>query len=469
VQRNYLEIIQESANDLLTIINDILDLEKIGTGNIQLEKIPFDIVAKTNTIIKLFELTAKNKGTTIVFNNKIGSSLCVVGDPTKYNQVLNNLISNAVKFTHQGQITVDASIQEEAKDNVTLAFSVKDTGIGIDTNQIAKIFEPFTQAYPETTRKYGGTGLGLAITKNLLELQGGNIWVDSKPRKGSSFNFSIPYSKCQNTKTSGKKLTVENKLGSLKILVAEDNEINQLLTKSMLELWGFQTKVVSTGTEVIELMEKENFDIILMDIHMPEKNGYETTSEIRALSNHDKKNIPIIALTANALQGEEAKYYAVGMNGFLTKPFSETALYEAIEKVITKPESFSAGQENQTTPMEEVNTPKLYDLTLVNELARGSAEFILNLSKIFIDTVPPTSKEMVAACEKKNWEQVGKLAHKLKSTIDTMCISSLKDDIRLIEKNGKDKKNIESIPALVEKADKIISQVTEQLKVEFKL
>jgi PAS domain S-box-containing protein len=470
-QKNYLGIIQESANDLLTIINDILDLEKVGTGNIQLEKIPFDIVAKTNTIIKLFELTARNKGTNIIFENELGNSLCIVGDPTRYNQVLNNLISNAVKFTHQGNITIHTSVANETKENITLKVSVKDTGIGIDPNNLEKIFQPFTQAYPETTRKYGGTGLGLAITKNLLEVQGGKIWVDSLPKKGSTFNFSITYDKCKEGQDLlEKKVPLFNRLGELKILLAEDNEVNQLLTKGMLEYWGFKPKVASTGTHAMKLIEKENFDVILMDIQMPEKNGFETTKEIRALADTKKNTIPIIALTANALQGEEAKYYAAGMNGYLTKPFSESALYEMISHVIEQPTTFSNIEAvQQNTAMQTEPTQKLYDLTLVNELARGNEEFILNLSKIFIDTVPPTSKEMVSACEKKNWEQVGKLAHKLKSTIDTMCINSLKDDIRLIEKNGKDKTNIDAMPGLVEKADQVITKVTEQLKAEFKL
>ncbi len=470
-QKNYLGIIEESAQDLLTIINDILDLEKVGTGNIQLEKIPFDVVAKTNTIIKLFELTAKSKGTNIIFKNEIGNKLCIVGDPTKYNQVLNNLISNAVKFTHQGQITIHTSIEKQTAETITLKVTVKDTGIGIDPGNMEKIFQPFTQAYPETTRKYGGTGLGLAITKNLLEVQGGKIWVESEPKKGSSFNILITYDKYkEESDSSRKKVKVENKLGALKVLLAEDNEINQLLTKGMLEFWGCKPKIASTGIQVMKLVEEESFDIILMDIQMPEKNGFETTREIRSLTDNTKRNIPIIALTANALQGEEAKYYAAGMNGYLTKPFSESALYEVISQTLAQATPSSHTESNhQNTIMQTEPTEKLYDLTLVNELARGNEEFILNLSKIFIDTVPPTSREMVQECKKKNWEQVGKLAHKLKSTIDTMCINSLKDDIRLIEKNGKDKKNIDAIPGLVEKTDQVIEKVTQQLKAAFNL
>lgn len=470
-QKSYLDIIDQSAHDLLTIINDILDLEKVGTGNIQLEKIPFDIIAKTNTVTKLFELVAKNKGVEIAFTNTIGQNLCVVGDPTRFNQAMNNLVSNAVKFTHQGTIQVKAVIENETTESITLKFSVEDTGIGIDPANVTKIFQPFTQAYPETTRKYGGTGLGLAITKNLLEIQGGKIWVESQPRKGSSFHFSITYDKC---KESEKKVleprpAVKNELGDLRILLAEDNEVNQLLTSGMLEFLGFRIKVASTGNEAVAFIGKEDFDLVLMDIQMPEKNGFEATKEIRSNHDHNRRNIPIIALTANALQGEEKKYLAAGMNGFLTKPFTESGLYEIIAEVYKNATSFATLNNQPNQPAYMTSTEKLYDLSLVSELARGNQEFIMNLAKIFIDTVPPTSKEMSEACQNKKWEQVGKLAHKLKSTIDTMCINSLKDDIRLIEKNGKDQKNLNDIPGLVEKTDNIIKKVADQLKTEFSL
>lgn len=473
-QKSYLDIIDQSAHDLLTIINDILDLEKIGTGKIELEKIPFDIIAKTITVTKLFELIAKEKGFDIILENKIGEKLCIIGDPTRFNQSMNNLISNAVKFTHEGKIVVRAEIEKETPSDITLIFSVQDTGIGIDPSNVTKIFQPFTQAYPETTRKYGGTGLGLAITKNLVEVQGGKIWVDSVPRQGSTFHFSITYEKCKDSqkKFLEPKAAVKNELGDLRILLAEDNPVNQLLTSGMLDFLGFKVKVAANGNEAVEFLDTEDFDLILMDIQMPEKNGFEATKEIRSSQDHNRRNIPIIALTANALQGEEKKYMEAGMNGYLTKPFTEAGLYETIADVYNKTTSFASlnfepiKQEIMTQPGSE---EKLYDLSLVSELARGNTEFIMNLAKIFIDTVPPTSKEMSEACDQKKWEQVGKLAHKLKSTIDTMCINSLKDDIRVIEKSGKEQTNLDKLPGLVEKANNIILTAAGQLKAEFKL
>jgi PAS domain S-box-containing protein len=471
-QKNYLNIVQESTHDLLTIINDILDLEKVGTGQIQLENIPFNVVAKTSTVIKLFELTARSKGVELLFENKLGNELCITGDPTRFNQVLNNLISNAVKFTHSGTIKVRAHIVNETDREVALKFSIEDTGIGIDQDNIDKIFDPFTQAYPETTRKYGGTGLGLAITRNLIELQGGSIWVDSKPGEGSSFNFVISFQKCSE---SHKKLlqptqVTKNELGTLSVLVAEDNQVNQLLTKGILEQLNFNVVTANTGKEVLELLDNNDVDVILMDIQMPEMNGYEASKQVRNLPDIRKRNTPIIALTANALKGEEERYFAAGMNGYLTKPFTAAALYEAIAKVIQEQNVLNnTNEESMEQASQPAATEKLYDLSLVSDLARGNKDFIFNLAKIFIETVPPTAKEMVEACEQKKWEHMGKMAHKLKSTIDTMCINSLKDDIRVIEKNGKEQKDLEHTKALVEKANGIIERAAAQLATEFNL
>ncbi len=468
-QREYLSVIQSSAQNLLTIINDILDLEKVATGRIQLEEIPFDLINKLESVVKLFRVNAAAKGVELTFHNTIGRKLHVKGDPTRLNQVLNNLISNAIKFTHEGEILVKAEVEKELDDFIRLRFAVKDTGIGIDEDKLVKIFQPFTQAYPETSRKYGGTGLGLAITKNLIELQGGSIWVDSKPRKGSTFYFSITYQKSKEGDMPANTVEkqIRNDLGKLKVLLAEDNEVNQLLAKSILQYWGFDSEIATTGNEVLQLLQQEDFDVILMDIQMPEKSGLEAAREIRNLNDNRKKNIPIIALTANALRGEEKKYIAAGMNDYLTKPFKEVELYEVISRVLNKDAALPKNEAKD----EEIALPepgeKLYDLKLVNELARNNEDFVRSLVQLFLDTVPVTSKEMVESSNQQNWEQTGKLAHKLKSTIDTMLITSIKEDIRSIEMSGKQKKNLESIPALVKKVDFVIGQTAQQLKADF--
>ncbi|MFN4008242.1 MAG: PAS domain S-box protein [Chitinophagaceae bacterium] len=336
-QSDYLKIIQDCSRNLINIINDILDLEKIGSGNIEFEKVPFDLVDSLNTNIKLFRVTAEMKNISMQFENKLGNKLEVLGDPTRFSQIINNLLSNAVKFTHKGGISVTGSIIQEQGDQITVQISVKDTGIGIDQNKLIKIFQPFTQAYPETARKYGGTGLGLAITRNLLDMQGGKIWVESHVKEGSTFHFTLPYKRTnslQKQMQSTIQTEVVNKLGTLKVLLAEDNPINQMLATRILDYWGFVTEIANDGKEAIAKVTQGDFDLILMDIQMPEMNGLEATRAIRSLNDPSIKNIPIIALTANALKGEESQYFDAGMNGYLIKPFKENELYDVIASVI---------------------------------------------------------------------------------------------------------------------------------------
>ena len=480
-QKKFLKIINDSAQNLLCIINDILDIEKIGAGEVNLECIPFDLVNKTSSVISLFEYVADAKGLSLKFNNQIGEKLIIDGDPSRYSQVLNNLIGNAIKFTDKGSITVSASIINETQDEVTLKFDVIDTGIGVEENKLQKIFQPFAQAYSDTTRKYGGTGLGLSITKNLLELQGGTVTVQSKLGYGCKFTFTIKYKK-----SLSKEMTIPDvdiikpmptELGNIRVLLAEDNEVNQLLANSILMHWGLETRIANTGNEVIELLNAEEFDLVLMDIQMPEKNGLEATIEIRNLADNRKRNIPIIALTANALKGEEKKYINVGMDDFLTKPFKEKDLREVIVRVLDNNGSFGRVLENKTgnqltTSMIEENQSedeRLYDMNSLNEVSRGNKEFIVTLAKIFLNTIPKNCSEMAEAAESKNWDRVSNLAHKLKPTIDTMNIKSIKQEIRAIEINAKNKADLSSITKLINKVNSVIDKTAIQLKEQFSL
>lgn len=268
---------------------------------------------------------------------------------------------------------------------------------------------------------------------------------------------------------------MKSTLPKMKVLIAEDNEVNKLLVRRMLQHWGLEYKTAATGSEVINMLREEDFDVILMDIQMPEKNGIEATEEIRNFTDETKKNITIIALTANALKGEEKKYLDAGMNDYLTKPFKEKELFDVLQRVINKNNVFGSrfvttDTQNETLNTQQVNTDtQLYDLSLVHDLAEGNEDFIKSLVQIFIDTIPAISKEMLSEVNNQNWVQAGKLAHKLKSTIDTMLIVSLKEDIRAIELSGKTLTNVEQVPALAQKTDDIITQVTAQLKVTFNL
>ncbi len=261
---------------------------------------------------------------------------------------------------------------------------------------------------------------------------------------------------------------MKNDLSNIKILVAEDNEVNKLLASRMLDQWNVSYKTAHTGNEVLALLQEEDFDVVLMDIQMPEKNGIDAAIEIRNLQNKTKKSIPIIALTANALKGEEQKFLNAGMNDFLIKPFKANDLLQVLKRNLTSvknttpPITFT---ENNNIPISE----KLYDLSLVNEIADNNQEFIKSLLQIYLDTIPATSKELLHELSLQNWEQAGKLAHKLKSTIDTMLMVSIKDDIRTIEHCGKTNENTHLMLPLAQKVDAIIHQVAHDFKADFGL
>jgi hypothetical protein len=259
----------------------------------------------------------------------------------------------------------------------------------------------------------------------------------------------------------------KNKLGNIKVLLAEDNEVNQLLARSILQYWGLESKTASTGSEVLELLNKEEFDVILMDIQMPEKSGIEATTEIRSLADQRKRNIPIIALTANALKGEEKKYIAAGMDDFLTKPFKEKELYEVMCRVFNNEGAFGRRINDSTTAASEPVEEKLYDLRNIYDLARGNNDFVTTLIKIFLETIPADSKLLVNACKEKKWDSVSKIAHKLKSTIDTLNMICIKEVIRTIELDAKQGVNTAALPALVQKVDSVIEKTAQHLKKEF--
>jgi PAS domain S-box-containing protein len=336
-QQEALQTINRWSGHILTIINDILDLEKASEGKLELTRTNFDLVKEIQSTINRHRDMATAKRLELHVENHLTPSYEVIGDPGRLVQVLDNLLSNALKFTHTGSIVVSADIERESPKEVTLHIAVKDTGIGIAEDKLIKIFQPFAQAYEAGDRKYSGTGLGLTLTKKLVGLQNGSIWVESQPKKGSTFHVHITYQKILEPGSSRHPVAASNEfpnqLGKLKILLAEDNEISQLLARSVLQYWGFESKTALNGIEAIQMLEQEHFDLILMDIQMPGKNGVEATIEIRKMVDESKKNIPIIALTAVSMKGEEQKYLLAGMNDYITKPFKEQELYNVISRV----------------------------------------------------------------------------------------------------------------------------------------
>ena len=336
---NLLNTLKFSSEHLLVLINDILDFNKIEAGKIEFEHIDFNLKELVENINESHKYRANEKGVQIELAIDPMVPNWVVGDPGRLSQILTNLVGNAVKFTTEGSVITRLTPQQKEGSTVDILFEVIDTGIGIAEGKQKLIFESFSQSETYTTRQYGGTGLGLAITKKLIELQNGHLEVTSTPRIGSNFHFSLQFT-LSNTpddalaKPVAGAYATQDELVGLKILLVEDNPINQFVAGKFLSKWKCDVTIAENGHEAWEKVQADEFDIILMDLQMPGKNGFEATREIR---NSDKvyKDIPIIALTATALLEEKNRALKAGMNDFVTKPFNPKELYEKILKNMT--------------------------------------------------------------------------------------------------------------------------------------
>ncbi len=358
-QREYAESVRNSAAALLIIINDILDLSKIEAGRLEFERIPFDLPGVVQGVAREFSIHARSKE--LVFLTSLPSDVptSLLGDPGRIRQVLTNLLGNAMKFTHAGSIGLSMETLRETLDTVTIRFSVCDTGIGIAQDQKAKLFQSFVQGDGSTTRKYGGTGLGLAISKQLVEMLGGQIGVDSEPGTGSTFWFTMVFERYTGAVAETPKPAVVEAPrtrvvrsmpsrvpqrtptpaigGSVlrrRVLIAEDNKMNQRVAVKLLEKAGCEVEVVENGKLAVDAVRDKSYDLVLMDCMMPEMDGFEATSEIRRIEGETKHTI-IFALTANAMTGDRERCLAAGMDDYLSKPFNLTALERAIENWLT--------------------------------------------------------------------------------------------------------------------------------------
>ncbi|MES2808901.1 MAG: ATP-binding protein [Bacteroidota bacterium] len=341
-QKENLEVLKFSAGNLLSIVNDVLDFNKIESGKLVFENTKFNMVELMNNICGGQILTAQAKG--IMFKLDVDSALnrkVLFGDPTRITQIVFNLISNAIKFTAQGNIFVRATCIEDRHNLVTVNFSVKDTGIGIEQERLDIIFEPFIQESLSTTRQYGGTGLGLAIVKRLLELQGLKIKVRSQPGVGSEFSFNMEFSVSteafEPSKNQAQPVTEDGEsLSAIRMLIAEDNPVNVMLMKKLLSKWNIVPTIAENGERAVELVQYGNFDIILMDLQMPVMNGFDASIEIRKMADIQKSRIPIIALTASALFDIRERVQESGMDDYVSKPFKPNELFEKIQTLVAR-------------------------------------------------------------------------------------------------------------------------------------
>ena len=329
-QAQFVDAIKVAGQNLLTIINDILDYSKISSGMIIFEQVPISIRKIFDSLNILLKPKADEK--TLILNFVVDPRVpeLMIGDPTRLTQILSNLIDNALKFTEKGSVEVAVSVKSEMDTQATLEFKIRDTGVGIPEEKLVRIFERFTQASAETTRRFGGTGLGLSIVKSLVEMQKGYTSVTSKVKEGSVFSFVIPYQKVKSTPVVKPEITEaaqQNTRRRLELLLAEDNQLNQMLVMHFSKTYGYNTDVADNGRIAVEKLREKHYDLVLMDMQMPEMDGYEATTIIRS---ELKSSIPIIALTAHAMSGEKEKCLSLGMNDFISKPFDPKDLHKKI-------------------------------------------------------------------------------------------------------------------------------------------
>lgn len=415
-QKEYLMAIKLSGNSLIVLINDILDLAKVDAGKMSFEKSPFNLVSSLSSMLHLFETKIQEKNLSLIKKYDDDIPEVLLGDPARLNQIILNLMSNAVKFTSQGQITVSVRMLSEDKESVSIEFSVSDTGIGIKEDKIEQVFDNFQQASSDTSRLFGGTGLGLAIVKQLVEGQGGRLSVKSTFGVGTNFSFILNFDQTEeNTLQDNEILELDEDMKNIKVLVVEDILLNQLLMKTLLDEFGFERDMASNGLIAIEKLKEKAYDIILMDLQMPEMNGFEATRYIRD-SMHS--TIPIIALTADVTTVDLNKCMSVGMNDYIAKPVDERILYRKIVGLVSKSSTKPTTTDDAVTapPVAEVAALKCIDLTYLKHISKSDPAIMMEMMALYLEQTPELVASMHESFKSKDWDALQEVAHKMISS-----------------------------------------------------
>ena len=470
-QKEYINAIKMSGDSLIVLINDILDLAKVDAGKMTFEKIPFKMKSSISAMLHLFETKIQEKNLRLIkqYDSKIPNVL--VGDPVRLHQIILNLVSNAVKFTSKGNITVSVHLIHEDEDKVIIEFAVTDTGIGIPEEKIGKIFENFQQASSGTSRLYGGTGLGLAIVKQLIEPQGGTIRVKSILNEGSTFSFTLSFQKTNaDAELENELIELDTEIKNIKVLVVEDIAINQLLMKTLLDDFGFERDIAENGKIAIEKLKENHYDIILMDLQMPEMNGFETTEYIRKKMN---SKIPIIALTADVTTVDLAKCKSVGMNDYLAKPVDERLLYSKIVGILKKPKlekltvKLNDGLKKSNTKEKKI---KCIDLIYLNQRTKSNPALMMEMITLYLEQTPSLINTIKQSLQAKNWKLLGAAVHKM---IPSFAIMGINSDFENMAKKIQDfaisQEQSEEIYGLVLQLEEVCLQACSELEEELNI
>jgi len=438
-QREYLDSLRFSADSLMGIISNILDLSKIEANELEFEQRTFNLLELIKSLQQTFQFKVREKSINVIVQMDPKIKNYLIGDSVRLNQILTNLLGNACKFTNNGTIGVRSKLVAATGGQYIIQFEVHDTGIGIKAESLGKIFNNFKQADVKITRKFGGTGLGLTIVKNLVELQGGSIEVESREDQGSVFTFILPFkdSGILQTKISVNKdaeYQISQALKHVRLLVVEDNSMNQKLIIKILESWDCNFEIASDGFIALQKTMEKKFDIILMDIHMPEIDGCETTREIRKNEDNKNQTTTIIALTAAALLDEKNRALASGMNDFLTKPFSPKQLKMHLGKWLNI--EMDNLQQDSIAHLPDDNMINI-DFTYLSEMSGGDQTFVKEMIELFLQELPVTLSRMEEELTNQNWDNIANIAHRIKTNFMMVGLSTQSEIALEIEKSIK--------------------------------
>ena len=425
-QKQFVNLIQHSGQNLLAVVNDILDISKIEAGMMRITKQPFNLNEVCNSIKMMFEHKIEDKKLLLKFEYDNNIPEIIIGDDERLKQVLINLLNNAIKFTQHGSITLQVKLLKTDNDNIKVQFAVSDTGIGIAADKIATIFERFEQAENNTARQFGGTGLGLSIVEKIVRLQNGEVSIKSELNVGTTFIVELDYNvataadfeKQANInfmELDNSKVNFEN----FQILVAEDNKINQTLIKYILKQWKVNFDIAENGNEALSKMKEKVYDLILMDIQMPHMDGYQTSTIIR---NELKLNIPIIAMTAHVMPTEKQKCINVGMNDYLSKPIDEKFLLEMLQKYLPIKAITTVNATPVITMLQKeiIAKNKYIDIDYLQDIFGGNEEIIQELLEQFKSQFPQEMEQLSEAVRLKDIDLISKSTHHMKTTVTTL-------------------------------------------------
>ncbi|HRX24315.1 MAG TPA: ATP-binding protein [Chitinophagales bacterium] len=466
-QHEYLDGMQTAVDSLLQIINDILDFSKIEAGKMELDNRPFSLQQTVEAIISTIRFKAEEKGLELVLDMDPSIPPNLQGDPLRINQILLNLISNAIKFTPEGEVRVTIRLIDKLDHKARLFFSVKDTGIGIEQEKLQDIFESFTQASTDTTRLYGGTGLGLAIVKKLIDMLNGAIMVRSRKGQGSEFIFELELSQTDNVQPASQSeqekdwSTVQDL--QARFLMAEDHALNQLVTTEMLKgrFPSLQIDVAETGRQAISLFEDHNYDLVLMDVQMPEMDGHEAARYIRTHFPKPKSEVPILAFTAYATSGEAEKCLEAGMNDYISKPVRATQLISKIMQMLDASEQFSKEHFLQENKVQEH-----ISFEYLNTVTEDDEELKLRMMRIMLDETPMELKSLEEAAAASQWDNLRAVAHKMKSTMQFLGLEDTLETVKFIEVSARERTHLEQIPEKVRSVVQVCTRALGALQEE---